>query len=68
VQSAGDPLSDPEVEALRNQVARVVSLDHDGEAFHQATLALLRDPIRIRMCGKASLLRGPDRTVLVDIR
>ena len=33
MQSVGDPLSDPEVEALRKQVARVVSLDHDGEAF-----------------------------------
>jgi DNA-3-methyladenine glycosylase II len=50
VQSAGDPLSDPEVEALRKQVARVVSLDHDGEAFHQLCLA---DPVLTRVHNKA---------------
>ena len=38
-QSLGDPLSDTEVEALRKQVARVVSLDHDGEAFHELCLS-----------------------------
>jgi DNA-3-methyladenine glycosylase II len=42
MQSAGDPLSDAEVETVRKQVARVVSLDHDGEAFHQLCLA---DPV-----------------------
>jgi len=50
VQSAGDPLSDPEVQALRKQVARVVSLDHDGEAFHQLCLA---DPVLARVHDKA---------------
>jgi DNA-3-methyladenine glycosylase II len=50
VQSAGDPLSDPEVAALRKQVARVVSLDHDGEAFHQLCLA---DPVLARVHNKA---------------
>ena len=50
VQSAGDPLSDPEVEALRKQVARVVSLDHDGEAFHQLCLA---DPVLARVHNRA---------------
>ena len=50
VQSAGDPLSDPAVEALRKQVARVVSLDHDGEAFHQLCLA---DPVLTRVHNKA---------------
>ncbi|HEU4908299.1 MAG TPA: hypothetical protein VFT17_05500, partial [Propionibacteriaceae bacterium] len=32
VQSAGDRLSETEVEAIGRQAARVVSLDHDGEA------------------------------------
>src|SRR4029453_13366959 len=50
VQSAGDRLSDPEGEALRKQVARVVSLDHDGEAFHQLCLA---DPVLARVHDKA---------------
>src|SRR5215207_1680233 len=50
VQSAGDPLSDPEAEALRKQVARVVSIDHDGEAFHQLCLS---DPVLARIHMKA---------------
>ena len=29
------PLGDDELETVRRQVARVISLDHDGEAFHQ---------------------------------
>jgi DNA-3-methyladenine glycosylase II len=49
-QSLGDPLSDAEVEALRKQVARVVSLDHDGEAFHQLCLA---DAVLARIHMKA---------------
>jgi DNA-3-methyladenine glycosylase II len=49
-ESVGDPLSDAEVEALRKQVARVVSLDHDGEAFHQLCLA---DPVLARVHMKA---------------
>jgi DNA-3-methyladenine glycosylase II len=36
---ADGPLSDAEVEAVRRQVARVISLDHDGEAFHRLCLA-----------------------------
>ena len=42
VEAAGDPLSDDELEILRRQVARVISLDHDGEAFHQLCAA---DPV-----------------------
>ena len=38
VESNG-ALSDTEAEAVRGQVARVISLDHDGEAFHQLCLA-----------------------------
>jgi DNA-3-methyladenine glycosylase II len=49
-QAAGDPLSDAEVEAARKQVARVVSLDHDGEAFHQLCLA---DPVLSRVHARA---------------
>jgi DNA-3-methyladenine glycosylase II len=49
-QSLGDPLSDAEAEALRKQVARVVSLDHDGEAFHQLCLS---DPVLARIHMKA---------------
>ncbi|HEY6812069.1 MAG TPA: hypothetical protein VI074_05190 [Propionibacteriaceae bacterium] len=49
-QSLGDPLSDAEVEALGKQVARVVSLDHDGDAFHQLCLA---DPVLARVHMKA---------------
>ena len=49
-QTTGDPLSDAEVEALRKQVARVVSLDHDGEAFHQMCLA---DPVLARVHARA---------------
>jgi DNA-3-methyladenine glycosylase II len=49
-QSLGDPLNDAEAEALRKQVARVVSLDHDGEAFHQLCLS---DPVLARIHMKA---------------
>jgi DNA-3-methyladenine glycosylase II len=49
-QAAGDPLSDAEVEAVRKQVARVVSLDHDGEAFHQLCLA---DPVLAQVHARA---------------
>lgn len=49
-QSLGDPLSDAEAEALRKQVARVVSIDHDGEAFHQLCLS---DPVLARIHMKA---------------
>jgi DNA-3-methyladenine glycosylase II len=41
---------EPQVEALRRQVARVVSLDHDGEAFHQLCLA---DPLLARVHNRA---------------
>jgi DNA-3-methyladenine glycosylase II len=50
VQSLGDPLTDTEVEAVRKQVARVVSLDHDGEAFHQLCLS---DPVLAQVHMKA---------------
>jgi len=50
VQSPGDPLSDTEAGALRKQVARVISLDHDGEAFHQLCLS---DPVLARIHLKA---------------
>jgi DNA-3-methyladenine glycosylase II len=50
VQSGGDPLSAAELQSLRKQVARVVSLDHDGEAFHQLCLA---DPVLARVHNKA---------------
>lgn len=33
------PLSDADAEAVRRQVARVISLDHDGGAFHRLCLA-----------------------------
>ena len=49
VQTAGDQLSDAEVAALRKQVARVVSLDHDGEAFHRLCLS---DPVLARVHNK----------------
>jgi DNA-3-methyladenine glycosylase II len=50
VHAAGDPLNDPETEALRKQVARVISLDQNGEAFHQMCLA---DPVLARVHGRA---------------
>ena len=50
VVPAGDPLNDPEMDALRKQVARVISLDHDGEAFHQMCLA---DPVLAQVHGRA---------------
>ncbi len=50
VQAVGDPLSDAEVQALRKQVARVLSLDHDGEAFHRMCLA---DPVLAQVHGRA---------------
>jgi DNA-3-methyladenine glycosylase II len=49
-EAVGDPLSDAEIDALRKQVARVVSLDHDGEAFHQLCLA---DPVLARVHARA---------------
>jgi DNA-3-methyladenine glycosylase II len=49
-EAAGDPLSDAEVETLRKQVARVISLDHDGEAFHQLCVA---DPVLARVHARA---------------
>ena len=33
VEGAGDRLTDDQLERVRHQVARVISLDHDGEAF-----------------------------------
>jgi DNA-3-methyladenine glycosylase II len=50
MQPAGDPLSAGEVGALRKQVARVISLDHDGEAFHQLCLA---DPVLAKVHARA---------------
>ena len=35
----GEPLTEGELDTARRQVARVVSLDHDGEAFHRLCLA-----------------------------
>lgn len=49
-EPAGDPLNEAEVEALRKQVARVISLDHDGEAFHQMCLA---DPVLAKVHSKS---------------
>jgi DNA-3-methyladenine glycosylase II len=39
IESADDVLGDDDIGRVRRQVARVVSLDHDGEAFHQLCLA-----------------------------
>jgi DNA-3-methyladenine glycosylase II len=50
VHSLGDPLTDAEFETLRKQVARVASLDHDGETFHQLCLA---DPVLARVHMRA---------------
>jgi DNA-3-methyladenine glycosylase II len=50
MQPAGDPLSGAEVGALGKQVARVISLDHDGEAFHQLCLA---DPVLAQVHARA---------------
>jgi DNA-3-methyladenine glycosylase II len=50
MQPAGDPLSGAEVGALGKQVARVISLDHDGEAFHQLCLA---DPVLAKVHARA---------------
>jgi DNA-3-methyladenine glycosylase II len=49
-EAIGDPLSDTEVEAVRKQVARVVSLDNDGEAFHRLCHA---DPVLSRVHARA---------------
>jgi DNA-3-methyladenine glycosylase II len=49
-EPAGDPLNQAEVEALRKQVARAISLDHDGEAFHQMCLA---DPVLAKVHSRA---------------
>lgn len=45
VPADGGPLSDAEVQAAARQVARVVSLDHDGAAFHALCEA---DPVLAR--------------------
>lgn len=45
-----EPLSDAEAEAVRAQVARVISLDHDGAAFHRLCLA---DPALAPVHAKA---------------
>jgi DNA-3-methyladenine glycosylase II len=50
VQSTSNPLSKTEVEAIGRQVARVVSLDYDGEAFHQLCLS---DPALARVHMRA---------------
>jgi DNA-3-methyladenine glycosylase II len=50
VQSSSDPFSEAEVEVIGRQVARVVSLDHDGEAFHQLCLS---DPALARVHMRA---------------
>ena len=50
MQPAGDPLSGAEVGVLGKQVARVISLDHDGEAFHQLCLA---DPVLAKVYARA---------------
>ena len=50
MQPAGDPLSGAEVGVLGKQVARVISLDHDGEAFHQLCLA---DPVLEKVHARA---------------
>ena len=50
MQPAGDPLSGAEVGVLGKQVARVISLDHDGEAFHQLCLA---DPVLAKVHARA---------------
>lgn len=39
VEAAGAELTDDELAAVGRQVARVVSLDHDGQAFHEICLA-----------------------------
>ncbi len=39
VETAGPPLSEGETETLPLQIARIVSLDHDGDAFHRLCLA-----------------------------
>jgi DNA-3-methyladenine glycosylase II len=49
-EAIGDPLNDAEIEAVRNQVARVISLDHDGETFHRLCLA---DPVLSRVHARA---------------
>ena len=68
VQSTSDPLSEKEVEAIGRQVARVVSLDHDGEAFHQLCLS---DPALARVHMRApgfrpALFYSPYECALVD--
>jgi DNA-3-methyladenine glycosylase II len=68
-KSVGDPLSGAEVEAVRNQVARVVSLDHDGEAFHQLCLAdPVLAPIHMRAPGfRPALFYSPYEAALWSI-
>jgi DNA-3-methyladenine glycosylase II len=50
IQAVGDALSDADLETVRRQVARVVSLDHDGEAFHQLCIG---DPVLARVHMRA---------------
>jgi DNA-3-methyladenine glycosylase II len=49
-EAIGDPLNDAEIETVRKQVARVISLDHDGEAFHRLCLA---DPVLSQVHARA---------------
>jgi DNA-3-methyladenine glycosylase II len=46
IESADEPLSDKEIAAARRQVARVVSLDHDGPEFDQLCRS---DPVLARV-------------------
>jgi DNA-3-methyladenine glycosylase II len=46
IESEGNGLADDEIARVRRQVARVVSLDHDGEAFDQLCR---RDPALARV-------------------
>jgi DNA-3-methyladenine glycosylase II len=69
MQSAGDRLSDAEVDTLREQVARVISLDHDGEAFHQLCLAdPVLAPVHLRAPGfRPALFYSPYEAALWSI-
>ena len=49
-EAIGDPLNAAEIETVRKQVARVISLDHDGEAFHRLCLA---DPVLSQVHARA---------------
>ena len=50
VIAAGEPLTTAELESVRGQVARVVSLDHDGDAFDRLCLA---DPVLATVHARA---------------